>query len=69
MAGVCSGVSRIVNGVIGDRSWMRENRILICVWGYTMAGVSKVCSSAARSYLHVILFAVVDGFSGGKLPS
>ena len=31
-----------------------------------MAGISKVCSAAVKSYIHATVFAVADGFADGN---
>ena len=65
--GVCSGTSRIVNGLLGDARWIRYNRLIITIYSYGLLGINKMwCTIAAIAYPYLALFSAVDGFASGE---
>ena len=64
--GIFNCLSRIVHGFLGDVQWLRDNRIILCIYAYAMVGINKIFSFKATSYVYLAVFAAVDGFANGE---
>ena len=67
--GSCTWMANIIYGALGDSRWLRYNRLPLCIYCHSLAGVLKMCSIVSTEYVHLALLAGADGFASGKVLS